>query len=103
MELYYSFSILIVLCAIFSYLNARFLKLPATIGVMVIALMVSIGLIATESLFPKTLARFSNLLNSIDFSDILMGAMLVQAGYTAINAVVKAELYPSHVRALYRA
>ena len=31
---------------------------------------------------------------------ILMGAMLVQAGYTAINAVVKAELYPSHVRTL---
>jgi len=76
MELYYSFSILIVLCAVFSYLNARFLKLPATIGVMVIALMVSIGLIATESLFPKTLARFSNLLNNFDFSDILMGAML---------------------------
>ena len=31
---------------------------------------------------------------------ILMGAMLVQAGYTAINAVVKAELYPSQVRTL---
>lgn len=31
---------------------------------------------------------------------ILLGAMLVQAGYTAINAVVKAELYPSHVRTL---
>ncbi|HJT42250.1 MAG TPA: MFS transporter [Rhizomicrobium sp.] len=31
---------------------------------------------------------------------ILLGAMLVQAGYTAINAVVKAELYPSHIRTL---
>jgi MHS family alpha-ketoglutarate permease-like MFS transporter len=31
---------------------------------------------------------------------ILLGAMLVQAGYPAINAVVKAELYPSHVRTL---
>ena len=31
---------------------------------------------------------------------ILLGAMLVQAGYTAITAVVKAELYPSHVRTL---
>jgi MHS family alpha-ketoglutarate permease-like MFS transporter len=31
---------------------------------------------------------------------IIMGAMLVQAGYTAINGVVKAELYPAHVRTL---
>lgn len=31
---------------------------------------------------------------------ILMGAMLLQAGYTAISAVVKAELYPAHVRTL---
>jgi CPA1 family monovalent cation:H+ antiporter len=76
MELYYSFSVLIVLCAIFSYINVRFLKLPATIGVMVIALLVSLGLIATESLFPATFSRFSSLLRSIDFSDILMGAML---------------------------
>jgi hypothetical protein len=43
MELYYSFSALIVLSAIFSYLNSRFLKLPPSIGVMVIALMVSLG------------------------------------------------------------
>ena len=31
---------------------------------------------------------------------IIMAGMLVQAGYTAINAVVKAELYPAHVRTL---
>lgn len=32
MELYYSFSILIVIATVFYYLNLRFLKLPATIG-----------------------------------------------------------------------
>jgi MHS family alpha-ketoglutarate permease-like MFS transporter len=31
---------------------------------------------------------------------ILMGAMLLQCGYTSISAVVKAELYPAHVRTL---
>ncbi len=76
MELYYSFSALIVLCAVFSYLNARFLKLPATIGIMVIALLFSLGLIATENIFPHTFDRFSRLLSGVDFSDILMGAML---------------------------
>lgn len=76
MELYYSFSIFIVFCAIFSYINARFLKLPATIGIMVVALVVSIGLIATESFFPNTFSKFSMILRDFDFADILMGGML---------------------------
>jgi CPA1 family monovalent cation:H+ antiporter len=76
MELYYSFSVLIVLCAFFSYINARYLKLPGTIGIMVVALTVSIGLIATENIFPHTFGRFSHLFKSFDFTDILMGAML---------------------------
>ncbi|WP_439557381.1 cation:proton antiporter [Dyadobacter sp.] len=76
MELYYSFSALIVLSAVFSYINARFLKLPASIGVMVIALIVSMGLIATDSLFPRTFLRISTLIASVDLTEILMGAML---------------------------
>lgn len=31
---------------------------------------------------------------------LIMAALIVQSGYTAISAVVKAELFPSHVRAL---
>lgn len=76
MELYYSFSALIVLSAIFSYLNSRFLKLPPSIGVMVIALMVSLGLIATDSIFPRTFIGISTLIASVDLTEILMGAML---------------------------
>jgi CPA1 family monovalent cation:H+ antiporter len=76
MELYYSFSVLIVISAIFSYINARFLKLPASIGIMVIALMVSVGLIATDTIFPHTFERITNLIASVDLTEILMGAML---------------------------
>lgn len=76
MELYYSFSALIVLSAIFSYINARFLKLPGSIGIMVIALVASVGLIATDSLFPHTFERITNLIASVDLTEILMGAML---------------------------
>jgi CPA1 family monovalent cation:H+ antiporter len=76
MELYYSFSALIVLSAIFAYLNARYLKLPPSIGIMVIALLVSIGLIATDSVFPHTFERITNLIESVDLTEILMGAML---------------------------
>ncbi len=76
MELYYSFSALIVLSAIFSYINARFLKLPASIGIMVIALVASVGLIATDSLFPHIFEKITNLMASVDLTEILMGAML---------------------------
>jgi len=76
MELYYSFSVLIVLSAIFSYINERFLKLPATIGIMVIALLVSLGLILTDKIFPHTFQEFSTLISSIDLTEVLMGAML---------------------------
>jgi MHS family alpha-ketoglutarate permease-like MFS transporter len=31
---------------------------------------------------------------------ILLGALIVQSGYTSISAVIKAELFPTHVRAL---
>ncbi|WP_313386395.1 sodium:proton antiporter [Chishuiella sp.] len=77
MELYYSFSVLIVLAAIFSYANIRFLKLPGTIGIMIIAMLVSaIIRIAGTIFFPTISEEFRQLFNSLDFNEILMGAML---------------------------
>ena len=77
MELYYSFSVLIVLASMFSYINYRFLKLPNTIGIMVIAIVASIFLIVFgESAFPKTYTHLHDLMTSIDFTEVLMGAML---------------------------
>jgi len=76
-ELYYSFSALIVLASIFAYLNYRFLKLPSTIGIMVIAIVVSIILVFFgENFLPRTFGHLNNLMNSIDFTEVLMGAML---------------------------
>lgn len=76
MELYYSFSVLIVLASFFSYLNLRYLKLPSTIGIMIIAMITSILLVITGNLFPKTFTHFSTLLQDVDFTEVLMGAML---------------------------
>ncbi|MCS3530098.1 sodium:proton antiporter [Chryseobacterium sp. JUb7] len=77
MELYYSFSALIVLASIFAYLNYRFLKLPSTIGIMVIAIVVSIFLVSFgETILPRTFGHLHNLMSSIDFTEVLMGAML---------------------------
>lgn len=88
MELYYSFSVLIVLASFFSYLNLRYLKLPSTIGIMIIAMLSSIILVITGHLFPDTFTHFSNLLKDVDFTEVLMGAMLnflLFAGAVHIN------------------
>ncbi|GAB3999837.1 sodium:proton antiporter [Spirosoma daeguense] len=76
MELYYSFSVLIVLTAIFSYVNERFLKLPSTIGIMLMAMLVSIALVITGNIFPNLFNNFSRFIANLDFTEILMGAML---------------------------
>ena len=76
MELYYSFSVLIVLASFFAYLNIRFLKLPATIGIMIIAMISSIILVVTGNIFPETFTNFSKLFSEFDFTEVLMGAML---------------------------
>ena len=77
MELYYSFSILIVLATIFEFINRRLLRLPSAIGIMIIA--VSISLILAmfgDALLPKTTESLISLITKIDFTEILMGAML---------------------------
>lgn len=77
MELYYTFSVLIVLASLFAYLNVRFLKLPGTIGIMIIAMLVSVGIrLVGDQFFPRTTQEFFELIREFDFTEILMGAML---------------------------
>jgi monovalent cation:H+ antiporter, CPA1 family len=76
MELYYSFSVLIVLTAIFSYLNLRYLKLPSAIGIMLLAMIVSISLVIAGKSYPDMFTGFTAIIASVDFTEVLMGSML---------------------------
>jgi len=77
MNLYYTFSVLIIVATIFSYINVRFLKLPTTIGIMVIAMLVSLGVVIAGRLTSThPLHNFANLISHIDFTQMLMGGML---------------------------
>jgi CPA1 family monovalent cation:H+ antiporter len=68
---------LLVLTAAFAYVNHTLLKWPTTIGVMAIALMVSLGIIGLDKLGFATLRdREHELLASIDFADVLLEGML---------------------------
>lgn len=77
MGLYHSFAILIVIATVFSYINQRYLKFPDTIGVMVIALLASIGVVIIGyryDLLP--LQQFASLISGLDFPELLMGGIL---------------------------
>ena len=69
--------IFLVVTALLAYVNHRFVGLPTTIGVMVIALILSLALIGLEKLGYSQLHDYEvSLLESIDFSDVLMQGML---------------------------
>ncbi|PMD98284.1 sodium:proton antiporter [Siphonobacter sp. BAB-5405] len=76
MELYYTFSVLIVVSAIFSYLNLRFLRLPATIGIMVMALVSSVFLVGFGRFWPHFFDDAARFIKGANLEEILMGAML---------------------------
>ncbi|MEO6691986.1 MAG: sodium:proton antiporter [Saprospiraceae bacterium] len=76
MNLYTSFSVIIVLSALFAYINFRFIKLPSSIGLMLLALLTSFALIGLGVISPDITNEIKILLNSIDFSELLMGSML---------------------------
>lgn len=69
-------STLIVISALFGYINVRFLKLPNSIGLMVITIVFTL-LILVTSLFNDTLLEQERLLISqIDFKTVLLDVML---------------------------
>ena len=70
-------AILITLTALFSYFNYRYIKLPTTIGVMLIALLASLGLIGLAALgLPGIRETATRIVGSIDFDQTLMQGML---------------------------
>ena len=76
MKLFNILAVLITLSAGFSYLNHRFIRLPNTIGLMIIALLVSLGLTALGP-FDLGLAEDAKLLlANIDFDETLLHGML---------------------------
>jgi CPA1 family monovalent cation:H+ antiporter len=76
MTVFQIIAILISLTAMFSYLNYRYFRLPATIGVMLIALLVSLGLIGAGHFAPWIRDGAVHLLKQVDFDNALMQGML---------------------------
>lgn len=69
-------ALLLTLTALFSYVNYRWLGLPPTIGVMFIALMISLGLIGVTALGMDLREPAEHVLGRIDFDEALLQGML---------------------------
>lgn len=76
MSLFEIIAILTCLAAVFGFLNARTVRLPTTIGIMIIALTFSLVFIGVGTALPTVQAWGVVLLGSIDFSETLMHGML---------------------------
>ncbi len=77
MELLDIIALLLSLAAVFSYVNHRFVRLPTTIGLMLIALLSSLAILALSKMgiaFPVEWAR--GLIDDIDFNVTLLHGML---------------------------
>lgn len=69
-------SILITLCAVFSYINYRYIKLPTTIGIMMMALILSTLIMLTPVIGINIIVPIHYAVNHIDFSETLLHGML---------------------------
>jgi len=76
MSLFELTATLLTLVALFSYLNERYIRLPSAIGLILFALLMSLGLIALGKLGWGMEDQARSLLGSIDFSKTLLHGML---------------------------
>jgi len=76
MTLFQISSLLLSFAAIFAYINYRYIKLPTTIGIMLLSLVLSLALIAFGKLGFTIDDHAIKIVNSIDFNQALLHGML---------------------------
>jgi CPA1 family monovalent cation:H+ antiporter len=94
MNLFHILALLLAIAALFSYLNHRFLKLPTTIGMMMIALLFSLGLLMLKPMVEGLEDKVVLMLRSVDFDATVLHGMLgflLFAGALHVNLTDLAE------------
>ena len=81
-------TLLLLLASLFSIINLRLLKLPQTIGLMVLAIFLSAGVLIAGQISPGFLSFATSLTEEFDFSVLLIDVMLpflLFAGAISVN------------------
>lgn len=82
-------AVLLSLAGLFAWINQRFLRLPVTIGLMVLALVNALGLLLLQRVAPAWTAPAEQMMASIDFDKTLMHGML---GYLLFAGALHVDL-----------
>lgn len=76
MDIFLIATVLIVLSAIFGYINERFIKLPSAIGLMLITIIFTLAVVIFSYFDDTLLQKEKELILSIDFQTVLLDIML---------------------------
>lgn len=98
MDMFLIIALLIIVSAVYSYINARFLKLPGTIGIVTLAIIGSVLTIITEALSPDIAKYFTVLAKHINFSttvlNVMLGFLLFATAFNLDTRKLKREMRP---------
>lgn len=76
MSLFELIAILLAVAAVLGYINTRYLRLPTTIGIMVLSLGFSLLLVVIGMFVPSIEQFAESIVSQIDFEDVLLDVML---------------------------
>ena len=74
--MYQSFIILLSIATLFTLINIRFLKLPLTIGLMILGILLSGLLLVVKFISPELFSEIPDIVKDIDFEKFLMNGIL---------------------------
>ena len=96
-------TVLLLLASVFSIINLRILKLPQTIGLMVLAIILSIFVLITGLIFPSFLEAMTSLTQRVYFSTLLINVMLPFLLFAGAITINLSELLKDKVTILFLA
>lgn len=98
MQLFILIALLVIVSAFYSYINARFVKLPGTIGIITIAIIGSVITVIADKLDQDFGQRLISVAKQINFSsivlNILLGFLLFAGSFNANTKRLKREMRP---------
>jgi CPA1 family monovalent cation:H+ antiporter len=98
MHLFLIIALLVIVSAIYSYINARWLKLPGTIGITTLAIIGSVITLVLDRLDPSIARYLTILAKSIDFSaivlNVMLGFLLFASAFNLDTRKLKKEMRP---------
>jgi CPA1 family monovalent cation:H+ antiporter len=101
MDLFVIIALLVIVSAFFSYINARFTKLPGTVGIVLIATISSIVILIIDRSNPAAAKYLTTLAKNINFSkavlNIMLGFLLFSSSFNLDGQKLKREMRPVFV------